>query len=68
MKKEVIKSVQGMQDDDTRKSELRGLQEASAATACTNLLLITHDEENQLLLDNKQVSVIPAWKWINSPR
>ncbi len=61
---QLIQVCWDMHNDDTRKRELRGLQEASTATGCTNLLLITHDEEEKLLLDNKQVWVIPAWKWI----
>ncbi len=63
---QLIQVCWDMHDDDTRKRELRGLQEASVVTACTNLLLITHDEEDQLLIDNKQVRIVPAWKWISS--
>ncbi len=53
-----------MHDEETRKRELRGLLEASATIGCTNLLLITHDEEDVLTIDDKQVHVIPAWKWM----
>ncbi len=63
---QLIQVCWDMHNDDTRKRELRGLQEAAATTGCTNLLLITHDEEEQLLLDNKQIEIIPAWKWITT--
>lgn len=43
-----------MTDDETRKREIKGLLEASSATGCDNLLIITDDEENSLEVDGKK--------------
>ncbi len=61
---QLIQVCWDMHDEETRKRELRGLLEASAATGCTNLLLITHNEEDVLTIEDKQVYVVPAWKWM----
>ncbi len=61
---QLIQVCWDMYDEETRKRELRGLLEASSVTGCTNLLLITHDEETLLTIDDKQVHVVPAWKWM----
>ncbi len=61
---QLIQVCWDMHDEETRKRELRGLLEAAAATGCTNLLLVTHDEETLLTIDDKQVYVVPAWKWM----
>ena len=48
----------------TRKRELAGLLDASEALGCTDLTIITHDEEAVLTERGKTVKVIPAWKWL----
>ena len=48
----------------TRKRELTGLLDASEALGCTDLTIITHDEEAVLTERGKTVKVVPAWKWL----
>ena len=60
----LIQVTWSMTDDETRKREIKGLLEASSATGCDNLLIITDDEENSLEVDGKKVNVVPAWKWL----
>lgn len=53
-----------MSDPDTRKREIDGLLEASKQTGCDNLYVITKEEEEDLIAENKQIKIIPAWKWL----
>ena len=48
----------------TRKRELNGLLGASEALGCSDLTIITHDEEAVLAERGRTVKVIPAWKWL----
>lgn len=48
----------------TRKRELTGLLDASEALGCTDLTIITHDEEAVLTERGQTVKVVPAWKWL----
>ena len=48
----------------TRKRELNGLLGASEALGCSDLTIITHDEEAVLTERGRTVKVIPAWKWL----
>ena len=53
-----------MANDETREREIKGLLEASSATGCSNLLIITNDEKEQFTIEEKQISVMPAWEWL----
>ena len=48
----------------TRKRELNGLLDAAENLGCTDLTVITHDEEAVLSERGRIVKVIPAWKWL----
>lgn len=61
---QVIQVTWSMADKETRERELKGLLEASSATGCSTLLVITDDEEDCLNVDEKSVNVVPAWKWL----
>ena len=63
----VIRLIQvtwSMEYNETREREIKGLLEASSATGCDNLLIITDDEENSFEVDGKRINVVPAWKWL----
>lgn len=54
-----------MSDDETRKREINGLIEASNATGCDNMLIITADSQEEVTTDTgKIIRVIPAWRWL----
>ena len=53
-----------MDDKKTREREINGILEASRATDCNNMLIITHNEEETITIEDKTISVIPAWKWM----
>lgn len=62
---ELIQVTWSMADEDTRSREINGLLEASQATGCTKLTLITSDEEEEIGLDDgRKIVVVPAWKWM----
>ncbi len=61
---QLIQVTWNMEDDDTRAREIKGLLEASASTKCNNLFIITKDEEGILRQEEKDIRILPAWKWL----
>ena len=59
----LIQVTWDMSENDTFEREIRGLLEASTATGCENLVIITHDDERIIERNNLQIRVLPAWKW-----
>lgn len=54
-----------MSDEETRRREINGLIEASEATGCHNLYIITAVSSEEIDLDNGDViHVLPAWRWL----
>lgn len=54
-----------MDDEDTRHREISGLLEASEATGCHNLYIITADTTEDIQLDDGRIiHVVPAWRWL----
>lgn len=52
-------------DEDTRRREIEGLLEASVATGCQNLTIVTFDEEEEIVEEERRIKIIPVWKWTN---
>lgn len=50
--------------EKTRKRELRGLLTASKDTRCDNLFLITDFHQEELVLEDKTIHIIPAYTWL----
>ncbi len=50
--------------DGTFDREVGALLKLSSFLECKKLLVITRDDERTLVLDNKTIEVIPAWKWL----
>lgn len=64
---EVIELIQVCWDisgQDTLKRELKGLLEASKVTNCDNLWIINKEEEKTLIIEEKTINIVPAWKWM----
>ncbi|MES2773674.1 MAG: ATP-binding protein [Bacteroidota bacterium] len=51
---------------DTLARELNGLLEAALYFNCSNLLLVTHDEEREIKMNGFTINVVKAWKWMVS--
>ena len=61
---QLIQVTWNMTDEETRSREIDGIMEASQATGCTNLLIITNDEEREITESSSTIKVMPAWKWL----
>lgn len=63
---QLIQTSWDISDEDTREREVAGILEASLATCCDNLLIVTKEEEGVITREGKQINVVPAWKWLLS--
>lgn len=62
---QLIQVTWNMDDEETRKREINGLLEASEATGCNNLTIITESfQEDIKLPDGRTIHAIPAWRWL----
>ncbi len=65
---EIVQLIQvtwDMSDNDTRKREINGIIEASEATGCDNLLIITSEWQEEITTENcKTIQILPAWRWL----
>lgn len=65
--KEVKRLIQVCYDLDnfvTREREIKSLVKASDEFNCNNLLIITKNQEEEIVIGKKKIKVIPAWKWL----
>lgn len=53
-----------LSEKETRTREIKGLLEASTATGCEKLLIITSDTAENIEVDGKSIQVLPAWRWL----
>lgn len=61
----LIQVTWDMTNPETRRREIAGLLEASEATGCDNLYIITSDSQEEITTDSgKTILVIPAWRWL----
>lgn len=61
----LIQVTWNMNDEETRKREINGLLEASEATGCRNLFIITADSNEDIRLeDGRIIHVLAAWRWL----
>ncbi len=60
----LIQVTWSMADPDTRKREIDGLLEASGATGCDRLLIITADETEEITTGGHTIHVVPAHRWL----
>jgi len=50
--------------DEMDKREIRSLIKASNLLNCNDLKIITWDLEDKVIKDNKEIKLIPLWKWL----
>lgn len=53
-----------LSDAETRQREINGLIEASVATGCNDLLIITSDATEEIQAQGRTIRVYPAWRWL----
>ena len=61
---QLIQVCLSLQDPFTLEREVRGLVLGASYVKCSNLLLLTWDEERTLEQDGIKIRVLPVWKWI----
>lgn len=61
---ELIQVCWDISEHDTLKREVKGLIEASKVTDCDNLWIINKEEEKTIIIEEKTINVVPAWKWM----
>lgn len=61
---QLIQVTWNMADENTCEREIKGILDASTATGCDNLLIVTKDEEKIITREGKQINVVSAWKWL----
>ena len=61
----LIQVTWDMSNEETRSREINGIVEASKATGCMNLYIITYDSAEEINIGNDTViHVIPVWRWL----
>lgn len=53
-----------LKEEVTRKREITALLKMSTVMEVDKLLVITNDEEELIIEDGKEITVIPIWKWL----
>lgn len=53
-----------LREEVTRKREITALLKMSTVMEVDKLLIITNDEEELIIEDGKEITVIPIWKWL----
>lgn len=63
--KELIQVCQTLADEDTKKREVRALQEAMQELNINSAVILTEDEES-IEIENAGIRVVPVYKWLLS--
>lgn len=50
-----------LEDPVTRKREIAGIVEAAHELSCSDLVIVTHDEEGETIEDGCKINIVPAW-------
>ncbi len=61
----LIQACYTLQDPDTLKREIKGLENGAKVFHCKKLYILTWNEESKISISkNLQIQVIPVWKWL----
>lgn len=60
----LIQAAWRLDNETTRRREVASLIKAADKYPAEKLLIITYDQEEKILLDNRMIHVLPAWKWM----
>jgi predicted AAA+ superfamily ATPase len=66
-KEKIIKAIQVCWkiDDESKEREVNGLKETLKKFGLGGGLIITFDQEDEFEVENKKISILPAWKWLS---
>jgi predicted AAA+ superfamily ATPase len=65
--RQLIQSSYSMSDYQTRQREIGALLKAADELRCSNLLIVTADEEKTERHGRHSIKMIPFWKWLLNP-
>jgi len=51
-------------DEDNKEREINGIIEAMEKFKLKEGLILTHNQEDELRIENKKITIKPAWKWL----
>ncbi len=66
--KQLIQVAYSLEDEKTRRRELRALVKASRELGCNDLLVLTWDEEGKEKVEGKEIKLVPVWRWLLQAR
>ena len=66
--RELIQVCADLEDPATRQRELRALAEGLTETACERATLVTLREEGAVEVEDREVRIVPAWRWFLETR
>lgn len=61
---QAIQVTKSLEQEETRKREIKGLLEAMDEYNLDNGLILTQDEEGEEEINGKKIEILPIWKWI----
>ena len=62
--KQLIQVSHSLDNEMTKKREIRSLLKGGKELRCDELVIITRNDEGEIVVDNKKIKVIPIWKWL----
>ena len=62
--KQLIQVTYASEKDEIEKREIKALVKASKLLKCKNLLVITWDYEDEIVVNNLKIKFLPLWKWL----
>lgn len=60
----LIQVAFSLHDPEIRKREIKALLKASSTLRCSNLLLITWEEEGVEKINGCEIKIVPIWRWL----
>jgi predicted AAA+ superfamily ATPase len=63
----LIQVSYGLDDVKTRKREIKAMVEAANELPDTKNIILTYDEEDDIVKDNVTIKILPVWKWLLDP-
>lgn len=60
----LIQASFSLSNYQTKEREVKALIKASQELNCSNLVIITYNEEGEEIIKDKKIKYIPAWKWL----
>ena len=60
----LIRVCRSLENEETKKREVKALLKASQMLKCRHLLIITGDQEGEEKAGGEKIEIVPIWKWL----